>query len=129
MGVLGLRIHGTVNVHVCWLPFSTPSTSGHVWFPVLAACAGSTFICIFANAQALLGDPETNAVPPVLSSAVMLAAVAIEATADLQLDRFIASSGSGGSSTGVCIQGLWGELSTLLRLNPTRFQTRMEVTQ
>ena len=85
-------------------------------FLALAACAGSMFIYVFANAQALLGDPETNPVPPALSFAVMLAAVAIEATADLQLDRFVATSGSEGSRTGVCIQGLWGELEPLVRI-------------
>ena len=39
----------------------------------------------------------------------MLAAVAIETTADLQLDRFIAAAGSGGSMKGICTRGLWGE--------------------
>ena len=40
----------------------------------------------------------------------MLAAVAIEAIADLQLDEFIATSGGGGGSMkGICSRGLWGE--------------------
>ena len=62
-------------------------------------------------AQALRGDPEANVVPIVLSAAVMLAAVAIEATADLQLDRFIAAAGSKGLTKGICSQGLWGKLA------------------
>ena len=61
------------------------------------------------RAQALRGDPETNPVPIALSAAVMIAAVAIEATADLQLDRFIAAAGSEGSAKGICSQGLWGK--------------------
>eukprot|EP01043_Picozoa_sp_COSAG02_P008773 COSAG02_NODE_286_length_25649_cov_13.411272_26_plen_67_part_00 len=44
-----------------------------------------------------------------LSAVVLLAAVAIEATADFQLDNFVAAAGIEGSTKGVCSQGLWCE--------------------
>ena len=47
--------------------------------------------------------------PIALSAAVILAAVAIEATADFQLDKFLAAAGIEGSTKGVCSQGLWCE--------------------
>lgn len=64
------------------------------------------------------GDPANHPVLIALGPALMLAAVAIEATADWQLDRFATTCDRRGSTKGVCSRGLWGELIYGLQHRP-----------